>query len=53
MVSEASPDSSPNPVTSSTELEAFVNATVERLLAIYDADKVAKVDYALASSGEG
>ncbi|XP_054281864.1 uncharacterized protein LOC128999399 isoform X2 [Macrosteles quadrilineatus] len=51
VVSEASPDSLPNPVTSSTELEAFVNATVERLLAIYDADKVAKVDYALASSG--
>ncbi|KAG8257604.1 Secreted beta-glucosidase sun1 [Homalodisca vitripennis] len=34
-----------------TELEAFINSTVEKLLAIYDADKIGKVDYALASSG--
>jgi len=39
------------PMTWSPELEAFINATVERLLEIYDADKIAKVDYALASSG--
>lgn len=34
-----------------SEIEALVNSRVERLLAIYDADKIAKVDYALATSG--
>lgn len=35
-----------------SELEGLINSTVERLLNIYDADKIAKVDYALATSGK-
>lgn len=35
-----------------SELEGLINSTVERLLTIYDADKIAKVDYALATSGK-
>lgn len=31
---------------------AFINSTVQQKLAIYDADKTGKIDYAMGSSGK-